>query len=69
MPSKSIVKIPLKYCLSTQKQDKLPKGWVYDVAKVKEEEHTNLSLYTMLCCLLTCAMCSKAVKHHVDPYC
>jgi hypothetical protein len=69
MPLKSVVKIPLRYCLPTPKVAKLPKGWVYDMAEVKEEEHNNLSLYTTLCCPLTHAMCSEVVKHCADPYC
>jgi hypothetical protein len=68
-PLKSVVKIPLRYHLPTPKTNKLLKGWVYDVAKVKEEGHDNLSLYTMLCCLLTCTMQTKVVKQRADPYC
>jgi hypothetical protein len=67
-PLKSVVKIPLKYHLPAPKTDKLPKGWVYDVAEVKEEDHDNLSLYTMLCCPLTRAMRSEVYKHRADPY-
>jgi hypothetical protein len=69
MPSKSIMKIPLKYCLPTQKDNKLPKGWTYDVGEVKEEDHTDPSPYTKPDQPLTHAMCNKAVKHRIDPYC
>jgi hypothetical protein len=66
--SKSVVKIPLKYRLPTPKTDKLPKGWVYDAAEVKEEDHANPSLYTTPCRLLTRAMRTEALKHRADPY-
>ena len=68
MPSKSVVKIPLKYRLPTPKTDKLPKGWVYDVAKVKEEDHASPSLYTTPCRPLTRAMQTEALNHRADPY-
>jgi hypothetical protein len=68
-PSKSVVKIPLKYRRPTPKTDKLPKGWVYDVAEVKEEDHASPSLYTMPCCPLTRAMRTEALNHCADPYC
>jgi hypothetical protein len=67
-PSKSIVKIPLKYRLPTLKNDKLPKGWVYDVAEVKEEDHANPLLYTMPCHPLTRAMQTEVLKQRADPY-
>jgi hypothetical protein len=67
-PSKSVVKIPLKYRLPTPKTGKLPKGWVYDVAEVKEEDHGNPSLYTTPCRPLTRAMRSEVHKHRADPY-
>jgi hypothetical protein len=67
-PSKSVVKIPLKYRLPTPKTDKLPKGWVYDVAEVKEEDHASPSLYTTPCRPLTRAMRTEALNHRADPY-
>jgi hypothetical protein len=67
-PSKSVVKIPLKYRLPTPKTDKLPKGWVYDVAEVKEEDRASPSLYTTPCRPLTRAMRTEAHKHRADPY-
>jgi hypothetical protein len=63
MPSKSIVKIPLKYCLPTPREPRLLKGWVYNVAKVKEEDHASPSLYTMLTRPLTHTMHSEVAKH------
>jgi hypothetical protein len=67
-PSKSVVKIPLKYRLPTPKTNQLPKGWVYEEAEVKEEDHGNPSLYTMPCRPLTRAMRTEALNHRVDPY-
>jgi hypothetical protein len=67
-PSKSVVKIPLKYRLPTPKEPRLPKGWVYNVAEVKEEDLANPSLYTTPTRPLTCTMCSEVAKHCDDPY-
>jgi hypothetical protein len=53
-PSKSVMKIPLKYRLPTPKTNKLPKGWVYNVAEVKEEGHANPSCCTLCHAALTC---------------
>jgi hypothetical protein len=68
-PSKSVVKIPLKYRLPTPKTDKLPKGWVYNMAKVKEEDCASPSLYTTPSRPLTRAMQTEVLKHCADPYC
>jgi hypothetical protein len=67
-PSKSVVKIPLKYRLPTPRTDQLPKGWVYDVDEVKEEDHASPSLYTTPCRPLTRAMRTEVLKQCADPY-
>jgi hypothetical protein len=67
-PSKSVVKIPLKYRLPTTKTDQLPKGWVYNMAEVKEEDHASPLLYTTPCRPLTRAMRTEVLKQRADPY-
>jgi hypothetical protein len=49
-------------------EHKLPKGWVYNMAEVKEEDHASPSLYTMPCCPLTRTMRTEVLKHRADPY-
>jgi hypothetical protein len=46
----------------------MPKGWVYDMAEVKEEDHANLLLYTTPTRPLTRAMRREVAKHCDDPY-
>jgi hypothetical protein len=49
-------------------EPQLPKGWVYDMAEVKEEDLANPSLYTTPTKPLTRAMRSEVAKHRDDPY-